>query len=34
MFRKTHVAVAKWRPSSDLDAARPSSMWGGVAQKP
>ena len=28
------VAVAKWRPESDLDAARPSSMWCGVARKP
>jgi len=28
------VAVAKWRPNSDLDAARPSSMWCGVARKP
>ena len=28
------VAVAKWRPDSDLDAARPSSMWCGVARKP
>jgi S-adenosyl methyltransferase len=28
------VAVAKWRPSSELDSARPSSMWSGVARKP
>ena len=28
------VPVAKWRPDSDLDAARPSSMWCGVARKP
>jgi hypothetical protein len=28
------VAVAKWRPDSDLAAARPSSMWAGVARKP
>ena len=28
------VAVAEWRPDSDLDAARPSSMWCGVARKP
>ena len=28
------VAVAKWRPDSDLDTARPSSMWCGVARKP
>jgi hypothetical protein len=28
------VAVAKWRPDSDLDSARPSSMWCGVARKP
>jgi len=28
------VAVAEWRPGSDLDSARPSSMWCGVARKP
>jgi len=28
------VPVAKWRPDSDLTAARPSSMWCGVARKP
>jgi O-methyltransferase involved in polyketide biosynthesis len=28
------VAVAKWRPDSDLAASRPSSMWCGVARKP
>ncbi len=28
------VAVSKWRPASELDAARPSSMWSGVARKP
>jgi hypothetical protein len=28
------VAVAKWRPDGDLDSARPSSMWCGVARKP
>ena len=28
------VAVAKWRPASELDSARPSSMWCGVARKP
>jgi hypothetical protein len=28
------VAVAEWRPDSDLDTARPSSMWCGVARKP
>jgi hypothetical protein len=27
------VAVAEWRPDSDLDRARPSSMWCGVARK-
>jgi hypothetical protein len=27
------VAVSAWRPDSDLDAARPSSMWCGVARK-
>jgi hypothetical protein len=28
------VGVSQWRPDSDLDAARPSSMWCGVARKP
>jgi hypothetical protein len=28
------VAVAKWRPNSDVEADRPSSMWCGVARKP
>ena len=28
------VPVARWRPDSDLTAARPSSMWCGVARKP
>jgi len=28
------VAVAKWRPHSDVEAGRPSSMWCGVARKP
>jgi hypothetical protein len=28
------VAAARWRPDSDLDSARPSSMWCGVARKP
>jgi O-methyltransferase involved in polyketide biosynthesis len=28
------VPVAGWRPDSDLTAARPSSMWCGVARKP
>ncbi len=28
------VPVAKWRPDSDITAARPSSMWCGVARKP
>jgi hypothetical protein len=28
------VPVAQWRPDSDLTAARPSSMWCGVARKP
>jgi S-adenosyl methyltransferase len=28
------VGVSAWRPDSDLDAARPSSMWCGVARKP
>ena len=27
------VAVAKWRPHSDVEAGRPSSMWCGVARK-
>ncbi len=28
------VAVAKWRPDSDLDSARPSSMWCAAGRKP
>jgi S-adenosyl methyltransferase len=28
------VPVAGWRPDSDADAAKPSSMWCGVARKP
>jgi S-adenosyl methyltransferase len=28
------VPVAEWRPDSELDAARPSSMWCGVARTP
>ena len=28
------VAVSKWRPDSDKEAARASSMWCGVARKP
>jgi SAM-dependent methyltransferase len=28
------VAVSAWRPDSDVTAARPSSMWCGVARKP
>jgi hypothetical protein len=28
------VGVSEWRPDNDLDAARPSSMWCGVARKP
>ena len=28
------VAVQQWRPDSEMDAARRSAMWGGVAQKP
>ena len=28
------VPVAQWRPDSDITAARPSSMWCGVARKP
>jgi hypothetical protein len=28
------VPVARWRPESDITAARPSSMWCGVARKP
>jgi S-adenosyl methyltransferase len=28
------VAVSKWRPDGDLDAARPSSMWCAVGRKP
>jgi hypothetical protein len=25
--------VPQWRPDSEMDAARRSAMWGGVAQK-
>jgi hypothetical protein len=28
------VAVSRWRPHSDVEADRPSSMWCGVARKP
>jgi hypothetical protein len=28
------VPVAEWRPDSDATAAKPSSMWCGVARKP
>jgi hypothetical protein len=28
------VRVSDWRPDSDLDAARPTGLWGGVARKP
>lgn len=28
------VPVAKWRPASDLEAAAPGMLWGGVARKP
>ena len=28
------VAVSQWRPNSDVEADRPSSMWCGVARKP
>ncbi len=28
------VRVSDWRPNSDLEAARPTGLWGGVARKP
>jgi S-adenosyl methyltransferase len=28
------VRVSAWRPDSDLEAARPTGLWGGVARKP
>jgi len=28
------VKVTRWRPGSDLEAAGPTSLWGGVARKP
>jgi S-adenosyl methyltransferase len=28
------VRVAEWRPDSELQAARPAALWGGVASKP
>jgi S-adenosyl methyltransferase len=28
------VRVSTWRPDSDLEAARPTGLWGGVARKP
>jgi O-methyltransferase involved in polyketide biosynthesis len=28
------VKVTQWRPASDLEAAGPTSLWGGVARKP
>jgi S-adenosyl methyltransferase len=28
------VRVSGWRPDSDLEAARPTGLWGGVARKP
>jgi S-adenosyl methyltransferase len=28
------VRVSDWRPESDLEAARPTGLWGGVARKP
>ena len=28
------VRVSDWRPDSDLEAARPTGLWGGVARKP
>ena len=27
------VQVSKWRPHSDLEAAAPAALWGGVAQR-
>jgi hypothetical protein len=28
------VKVTQWRPASDLEAAGPTSLWGGVARRP
>ena len=28
------VRVAAWRPDSELEAASPTGLWGGVARKP
>jgi hypothetical protein len=28
------VQISKWRPQSDLEAAAPAAVWGGVARKP
>jgi hypothetical protein len=28
------VRVSKWRPDSELEAAQPTGLWGGVARKP
>jgi hypothetical protein len=28
------VRVSDWRPDSDLEAATPTGLWGGVARKP
>jgi len=27
------VRVSAWRPESELEAARPTGLWGGVARK-
>ena len=34
LFDPGVVPVAGWRADSDADAAKPSSMWCGVARKP
>ena len=28
------VRAVKWRPDTDLEAASPAVLWGGVARKP
>jgi hypothetical protein len=28
------IRAAEWRPDTDLEAASPAALWGGVARKP
>jgi hypothetical protein len=28
------IRVAEWRPDTELEAASPAALWGGVARKP